>query len=69
MGAIWMVNARDRKTAQLMEAAPELLAVVEELVVWSIRWNGQEGTLKARAPLWAILQDADSAIAKAKGGE
>ena len=64
-----MVNARDRKTAQLMETAPELLAVVEQFVAWAATWNGQEDRLRARIPLWAILQDANLAIAKAKGGE
>ena len=69
MGAIWMVNARNRETAQLMETAPELLAVVEQFVAWTVTWHGQENTLMALFPLSVILQDANAAIAKAKGGE
>ena len=51
----WVANARDRKTAALIETAPELLAALEEIL---------EGNRNG----W-IARVAREAIAKAKGGE
>ena len=55
---IWVADARDRKTAELIETAPGLLAALEDLLDACEHWEDQDDP---------VLQNARAAVAKAKG--
>lgn len=61
----WVANVRDRKTAELIATAPELLAALEQIATL----NTDPGSGSSEAYVIAMKEIAREVIAKAKGGE
>lgn len=61
----WVAEVRDRKTAELIETAPELLTALEQIATM----NTDPGSGSSEAYVIAMKEIAREAIAKAKGGE
>ena len=61
----WVAEVRDRKTAELIEMAPELLAALEAMLDTTHRC-GEDCVMSEPCP---IGERAREVVAKAKGGE